>query len=887
MRSTRSFAALWVVLACAGCASGSAGSPDAVPDATPDVPLADVTPDVPAADAPPDAVVQGPWAQAPVGAIEVSDSELEAFRASGTLLAFGPDRQALADAARAQQAVEDAATLKEIYAKRPELQARLEAPPSPDVTVLADGNYQILVADGKGGKQAVVTQGGQTRIHDIVDSYRRFHTIDNQVAIYTTVFPLIPDDCAVGLPDPSTVGSMDLAALEALNKQVATCWEGVSQDLGDSGDGAPVITDPSQFEGAVPEPSSGYAGDHYGSGCTHEPEGLYMAATWPGKSYDTDVKSQGARGSCVSFGIVAAMENSILRRYGQAVNLSEQSLYATAKLFWSPDDANDGLPLTSIVADMILAGFAVPLEGVWAYNQAYERIECTDKKPCAGYAAGDPPWFQRSCGYGGDVYQGPACGDTAHQAKVLYHASDHSAYYWTPVPSAKGLYAVDRMAVLFDITDNASANYALMFISQGYSVAMGFDIVASFGNIFNSTDNLGGGGWVGQWNPSDVASEKHDLGSHAVQASGAVVHFVQDRPEFGRRLVIKNSWGQCWGDAGYAYMGFTDLKEVMNGAVAILPKQVASNTAPTVQILSPANGTHVQAGALASTIHFEAKMSDAEDGPGCCAVKWTDSSDPVTVFSTSKAVDQPLTVLGAQTITVTVTDSMGKKATAAVSVTVDDDPPVATIVAPQDGETVYRNTTYVVQGTGTDPNQPLGVPCSKLAWKSSDPGDAINGQTGCEVQTQFTTNGTHRLILTVTDDFGSTAEASVGFTVADAPPKAPPTVSITSPVGTSADPFAVPDPTVSLKMKAAVTSPGGFADCPAGTPDCVSYVWKARYWDTGTFKTIGSVRDLAWTPLTFFTRSCSSDELEVQLCATDPNGTTCKLTYVTLNWPPC
>ena len=67
----------------------------------------------------------------------------------------------------------------------------------------------------------------------------------------------------------------------------------------------------------------------------------------------------------------------------------------------------------------------------------------------------------------------------------------------------------------------------------------------------------------------------------------------------------------------------------------------------------------------------------------------------------------------------------------------------------------------------------------------------------------------------------------------------------------------------------------------------MSYVWKARYWDTGTFKTIGSVRDLAWTPLTFFTRSCSSDELEVQLCATDPNGTTCKLTYVTLNWPPC
>ena len=884
MNSVRAIPALLVALTIAACGADTEGSADAT---TADVP-AETAPDDVAAEVAQDATAEelapGPWTTPPAGAVAVTAEELQALGTAGTLVEFTPGRQAQAAAALEQQIVEDASTLSQLYAARPELEARIERAPGAGAKVLPDGNYQIQVSDGQGGTFPVTTYGGQTRKHQIATAYRRFNTVDNQVAIYQAAYPLLPDDCVdgiAGLPDPATVTGLTLDELKTLNRQIAACWRTATADFGPSGGTAPDVTDSTKFEGAPTPPDSGYSGDFGGTGCKHGAKGLYAMANWTGKAHDSDVKNQGRRGSCVSFGISGAMEQAIHRIEGRRVNLSEQALYAKAKIDWAPNDLADGLPTTDIIDKMTSTGFALPFEQIWPYNSSPYRESCGD--PGCGGSPSDPGNFKWSCENPDrtDPYQGPACSETVHQAKLVHH--NGHAYYWTPTTAANGVFGIHRWVELDDLEDPLGSNLATMYLGMGYGVVLSFDVWKSFKEVVTSNvkaadfDQLPDS--VGHWDYAGLDGDEY-LGGHAIAASGFLTAATQDYSY----IVVKNSWGKCWADAGYAYMALSVAQDVLNDATAILPKELGFNSAPVLKVVAPVDGQHFMLGGVDNAIHFEASATDVEDGSACCGWKWTLSPGSGTA-STATRFDRVFTAPGTYTVTVAATDSLGKKAKKTLTIHVDDDAPVAQILAPVEGEVIYRNTTYVLQGEATDVNQPAGVKCMSMAWTSSVAAD-VTGAPGCIQQVVFATNGPRTLTLTVTDDAGVTGKATVDITVQDAPPKDPPVVTITYPLGTLASPKVV-DPSVAATMNATVVSPGGFPNCPTGSPDCVSYAWSTRIVDVGAFKPLGTTKDLTWTPKAVFGNGCSTFEVEVQLCSTDPNGTTCKSVWLFLAYPAC
>lgn len=721
-----------------------------------------------------------------------------------------------------------------------------------------------------GGDQSIIFQAGQTRLHEIAAAHRRFNTIDNQIAIYRAIYPNMSDDCLVQMPTPSAAAALGLDDLKGLNKRLAQCWRNNVDNLGDSSE-QPVA--PGQpYEGDNENSELGYSGESGGS-CGHDPTGIFKTRSWTGKGYDSPVKDQGHRGSCVAFGIIGALENSLARHLHRWVNLSEQALYAKAKLEWGPSNT-EGTSTTDTVASLVTSKWEIPAESVWPYNQSLDRVSCPGGCGVRKYV------YSCTQNSGQDVYSGEACSDTVHQGKLLY--GDDGSYFWTPDMDYGGDFSVAGSVELADIEDPESASLAMVAVSFGYGVVVSMDAYQSFINV-----QMGHTGPYGQWLGAE--SSDHLVGSHALQLSGV----VSSQDHGGGWLVLRNSWGTCWGDGGYAYIPYAVADSVLTDVTAILA-DTPPNYAPVAAIKSPHNGERYTWNGLQDGIDFVATASDFEDGSACCGFAWRDDG---FLLSSSKSFEGSISALGpgGHKIKFTATDSGGKVRSSEITIYVDNNsPPVLTVQSPTEGQTVYVNTPLVVQASATDPNQPGGLTCSSINWLSSDPQDSLNQRQACQLTTTFTTPGDRTIEVLAVDDTWRTAQKDIHIHVLPVPSSGPPIVTITSPFGTAASPAAVSEPAADLTMQAAVVSPGGFVDCQriySGQEpplNCVSYTWTARVVGNPSWSSIGSTKNPTWNPQAVLGLSvCHTYAVEAKLCVKDPNGTTCKSTFLTMMYPPC
>jgi hypothetical protein len=134
--------------------------------------------------------------------------------------------------------------------------------------------------------------------------------------------------------------------------------------------------------------------------------GLYRNCDWPLKYYTTCIRQQGGRGTCSSFGSVAAVEAWVAKNEGRWVNLSEQDLYKQQRLDWFPLPyyyGDGGSPPLSFF-EQLLTGYRFPYERDWDYNPSYKRIEDDANKV-----------YRRS----GDEHRGLAWSDANHQAAAV------------------------------------------------------------------------------------------------------------------------------------------------------------------------------------------------------------------------------------------------------------------------------------------------------------------------------------------------------------------------------------------------------------------------------------------------------------------------------------
>jgi hypothetical protein len=143
---------------------------------------------------------------------------------------------------------------------------------------------------------------------------------------------------------------------------------------------------------------------------------------------------------------------------------------------------------------------------------------------------------------------------------------------------------------------------------------------------------------------------------------------------------------------------------------------------------------------------------------------------------------------GPQTVTATVTDSIGHTASASRNVTVLAATPTPVILLPTSGAQVAANATFALDGFASY-GLSSTVPCSDLVWTDSTfPGEAMNQSptTGCTPLVTLTNLGTHTIVLSVpAGPRFHAVSTTVTFTVSTA---SEPVAVIVSPLGTATNP---------------------------------------------------------------------------------------------------
>jgi hypothetical protein len=287
---------------------------------------------------------------------------------------------------------------------------------------------------------------------------------------------------------------------------------------------------------------------------------------WGLKWETTCVKDQGARGTCWGFSTTASTELWVAKKYDRWINLSEQQLVYQTKHLWYPSyfGDNGGPPLEKI-AD---TGYTFPFENAWDYNQSRSRA-----------IDGTAMTYRNSCtGYGGA--EAAFCSDTNHQGKVICFDLGLfrlCAAIGPDIPTTSG-FAPTTWSWFWD-PGNPNNSFATLV----WAVAI-FQkpVIAAFG-VTPSFDGPDANGYMTYRGPHCAVDGmgrctaspgcECDRGGHIVLVTGIIDNsqLPAGAPpgDGGGYVIMKNSWGTCYGDGGYVYAPYSWFKAMVGAAGVI------------------------------------------------------------------------------------------------------------------------------------------------------------------------------------------------------------------------------------------------------------------------------------------------------------------------------
>lgn len=513
---------------------------------------------------------------APAGAQTVTPEQfMEAVKQGGRVIT-AQDLAAEKDA-QERRDVQDDTDARTYIGLHPEFSSLL-GPPAADA-LNADGDRLASVPTA-GGPRSIVLMGNAFGKAVLATHARTFPSQVNQYNLYSTLYTDLDTVLKklnntvqqFGLPVPDEVKNDSAERLLALNKRASDVISGYRDSIynvsyllnpANGETGSKDQLDRTQ-KGACEAPAAG---------------GIYKNFDWPLKALTTTVKDQGQRGTCWAFAVVAALEAEIARRDHQQVNLSEQAYIGHRFLEWLPRKFGEGGDPIVIAQKASAANYTFAYESQWQYNKSFSRVEHkttqTYTQSCDGYqdAAMNAYGPCSNTTDQGNWY-GTLVGGKLYVMRRLPATGTGSGYrvgsptdFWNQNDPDQSMVILLLRSVLgYPTTITMDARYMRRTANAGPNMldmnpdANGF--VASQTRK-NKTDG------TADWDLDHVMTVTGFISSQNLfrKVPGAPI-----ADDFGY-FIVKNSWGDCWGDQGYVYLPWTWVKTFTGQAsTGILPQ---------------------------------------------------------------------------------------------------------------------------------------------------------------------------------------------------------------------------------------------------------------------------------------------------------------------------
>lgn len=512
---------------------------------------------------------------APVGAETVTPAQfMDAVKNGGEVITA----QDLADeqATQEHQDAQDDADARAYIARYPEFGALLQ-PPAADATN-ADGDRLVSVPTA-GGPKTVTLLGNAFGKAVLATHARTFPSQVNQYNLYATLYTDLDITLRklnntveqFGLPAPDTVKNDSAERLIVLNKRASD----VIREYGAEIYNLSFLLDPANLEIGAKDQL-----DRTQKGACKAPAagGIYQNFGWPLKDLTTTVKDQGQRGTCWAFATVAALEAEIARRDHKRVNLSEEDYAGHRFLEWAPRRYGEGGDPIGIAQKASAAGYVFAYESQWQYNKSLARVDHKDTQS-----------YTQSCTnyQDGSVNYGP-CSNTTDQGDWYVVTVGGKLYVMRRLPNtgAGSGYRVQSPTDFWDQSDLDRSMVILLLrsvLGHPTTITMDARYMKPTANAAPSLNNMNpdANGFVAtqtkktlpggllDWELDHVMTVTGFISSQNLQKKLPHQPLADDYGYF----IVKNSWGDCWGDQGYVYLPWTWVKTFTGQAsTGILPQ---------------------------------------------------------------------------------------------------------------------------------------------------------------------------------------------------------------------------------------------------------------------------------------------------------------------------
>jgi hypothetical protein len=521
----------------------------------------------------------------PDGATIIDEASYRRYQERREWLAVTKRTTTDLEKAQAAQDAADEATVDQYARAHPELKRLVPPDPLEDdrtVNKRPDGNFDHVVQLSDHESITVITHGHRWWLRNIANRIRVFPTRENQLGLYKGLYNAVPEDLRTRLrlatPDAIKADrNMTADAINALNKSIAK--PEIATPIINSLKAPPTPVLPPMFlADRKNEIGFGTESDltdsKFDGTCDFSATGIVRNYNWPLRPFLTCVKSQHRRGTCSGFADVAAIETLIGKIHGQRVNLSEQAFYNKARTKWdTPYGIFDGLMVQLALKGMADDAWLLYFENQWNYNPSDARVMTCLPTPTPANFQGtcQTVKYTNSC-----TNYSETCSETIHQSGMFCFDNGQWLFCGFAVPEKNPNNQGYRIGSSWEFWDPTDLTFSItamrIYLAAGYPVAFGHNVTKAW-DCANSTTCAAGGlkGYM-PYIANDANGSGHGICAVGMIDNTDLANVLPAAPagQGGGYVIVKNSWGNCWGDGGFIYVPYQAMMDYAGVATVLL-----------------------------------------------------------------------------------------------------------------------------------------------------------------------------------------------------------------------------------------------------------------------------------------------------------------------------